>query len=144
MFFLCKIVIINMMVISMEIELFEHNEKAFQKLKTFLKNNILASVDHATGTGKSFIALKYLYENRDKRILYLTPTYAIYDQLFDVHMKKLGIKKSDFKKFDNIIYPNILKLDMEEIAKNYDIIIFEMRCQKMGQKNQRIKTNYYK
>lgn len=145
MFFLCKIVIINMMVISMEIELFEHNEKAFRKLKTFLNNNILASVDHATGTGKSFIALKYLYENRDKRILYLTPTYAIYDQLFDVHMKKLGIKKSDFEKFDNIIYPNLLKYDMEEIAKNYDLIIFDEyhRCgaKKWGKKIKELKQN---
>lgn len=127
----------------MEIKLFEHNETAFIKLKEFLKNHILASIDHATGTGKSFITLKYLYENRDKRILYLTPTYAIYDQLFDVHMKKLGIDKKDFKCFDNIIYPNILKKNMNDLAENYDIIVWDEyhRCgaKKWGKKIKKLK-----
>ena len=132
-----------MMVISMEIKLFEHNEKAFNKLKEFLRNNILASIDHATGTGKSFITLKYLYENKDKRILYLTPTYAIFDQLFDVHMKKLGIDKKEFKRFDNIIYPNILKKSMNDLAEDYDIIVWDEyhRCgaKKWGKKIKELK-----
>ena len=109
----------------MEIKLFEHNEKAYQKLINYFQNNQMASINHATGTGKSFITLKYLYNNRNKRILYLTPTYYIYNQLKDQHMPKLEIKFDEFKKLDNMIYTNLIKNDMEEIAKEYDIIILD-------------------
>ncbi len=53
-----------------EISLFEHNEIAYQKLIEALKTSRSTTINHATGTGKSFIALKYLYEHRDKKYLY--------------------------------------------------------------------------
>ena len=109
----------------MAISLFPHNEKAYQLLIDKLRDNQRVTVNNATGTGKSFIALKYLYDNRDKRILYLTPSYPIYNQLIGPHMKDIGINYSDFKRLDNIIYPNLLKMDMKEIADNYDIIVFD-------------------
>ena len=109
----------------MEIELFEHNEIAYQKLNSYLQDNRMASIDHATGTGKSFIALKYLYNHKNKRILYLTPTHYIFNQLIDTHMPKLGIDKKDFNKLDSIIYPNLSKYKMEDIASQYDIIVFD-------------------
>jgi len=108
-----------------EIHLFEHNEIAYRKLESFLQNNQKASVDHATGTGKSFIALKYLFNHKDKRILYLTPTYYIFQQLRDVHMPKLGIEKNDFSTFENIIYPNLLKMNMEKLAEEYDVFVLD-------------------
>lgn len=107
----------------MNIELFPHNELAYKKLVEYLKNHQLASIDHATGTGKSFIILKYLYENRNKRILYLSPTYAINNQLVNNHMDDLGISLDDFNCFDTMIYRNILKLDMDALIQKYDIII---------------------
>lgn len=109
----------------MNIELFPHNELAYKKLVEYLKNHQLASIDYATGTGKSFIILKYLYENRNKRILYLSPTYAINNQLINDYMNDLGISLDDFNCFDTMIYRNILKLDMDELAKKYDIIILD-------------------
>ena len=39
-------------------ELFEHNEIAYKKLCKMLETENTATIDHATGTGKSFIALK--------------------------------------------------------------------------------------
>ena len=91
----------------MNIELFEHNEIAYQKLENFLETEQMGSIDHATGTGKSFIALKYLFNHKNQNILYLTPTYYIFTQLTDVHMPKLGINKTDFEKIDNIIYVQV-------------------------------------
>ena len=69
-----------------QVKLLPHNEIAYNKLIDKLKENNLVSINHATGTGKSFIILKYLYQNRDKKILYLAPTYPILDQLINEHL----------------------------------------------------------
>ena len=120
------------------ISLLPHNEEALKKLYDSLSNNQMTSINHATGTGKSFIVLKYLYENKDKRILYLSPTYPIIDQLVHSHMDELGISLSEFPTFDANIYSNLLKMDMKKIASQYDIIILDEyhRCgaRKWGEK----------
>lgn len=108
-----------------KILLYPHNELAYQKLNESLKHHQLVSIDHATGTGKSFIILKYLYENRHKKILYLSPTYPIIDQLINEHMPDLGINKGEFRQFDTNIYRNFLKMDMNALAREYDIIVVD-------------------
>ena len=123
-----------------EVVLLPHNEKAYTKLVACLENNQMAAINHATGTGKSFIILKYLYENRDKRILYMAPTYEILDQLKEEHSEDLGIKSADFKCFDTMIYLGLLNKNMEKLAEKYDIIILDEyhRC---GSKKCGVKIN---
>ena len=125
---------------SKKIDLLPHNEEAFAKLKKCLENNQLVSVNHATGTGKSFIILKYLYENKGKRILFLSPSYPINDQLMQEHTKELSIDVKEFSKIDTLIYRSLLKMDMDELASNYDIIVLDEyhRC---GAKKWGIKVN---
>ena len=106
-----------------EISLFEHNEIAYQKLIEALKTSRSTTINHATGTGKSFIALKYLYEHRDKKYLYKAPTYPIIDQLLK-SCYKIGITPKDIN-IDTMIYHNLLKLDMEELYNKYDGFIFD-------------------
>ena len=122
------------------IKLLPHNEEAFTKLKKCLEDNQLVAINHATGTGKSFIILKYLYENRNKRILFLSPSYPINEQLIQEHMKELGIDIKEFSKFDTLIYRSLLDMNMEEMANNYDIIVLDEyhRC---GAKKWGIKVN---
>lgn len=103
--------------------LFEHNEIAYEKLCEVLEENRCATINHATGTGKSFIALKYLYNNRDKKFLYLAPTYPIIEQL-KKDCYKIGITPQDIN-IDAMIYRNLLQLDMKELYKRYDGIIFD-------------------
>jgi len=110
---------------SSKIVLYPHNEKGYNELIEGLEKYQIVGMDRATGTGKSFIMLKYLYENRHKRILYLAPTYAIIDQLINAHMADIGINKKEFPCLDTNIYYNILNMDMEELARNYDIIILD-------------------
>lgn len=125
-----------------EIELLPHNEEALNKLNRCLETEQMASINHATGTGKSFIILKYLSQNRDKRILYLAPTYQIIDQLLNEHEEELGIPKEYFKQLDTQIYRTLLKLDMETLANEYDIIVLDEyhRCgsKKWGEKVQEL------
>ena len=106
-----------------EVTLFEHNEIAYTKLCEALKTNRCATINHATGTGKSFIALKYLYNNRDKKYLYLAPTYPIIEQLKQ-SAKKIGINPKDLN-IDTMIYRNLLEMDMDKLYEKYDGIIFD-------------------
>jgi len=120
--------------------LLPHNEEAFKELVDCLKDNQFVAINHATGTGKSFIILKYLYENKNKRILFLSPSYPINDQLIQEHTKELGIDINEFVKLDTLIYRSLLEMDMEEVANNYDIIVLDEyhRC---GAKKWGIKVN---
>ncbi len=125
---------------SKNIKLLPHNEEAYIKLKKCLEDNQLVAINHATGTGKSFIILKYLYENKNKRILFLSPSYPINEQLIQEHTKELDIDINEFSKFDTLIYRSLLKMNMEELADNYDIIVLDEyhRC---GAKKWGIKVN---
>lgn len=105
--------------------LLDHNEIAYKKLIKCLENNKLVAINHATGTGKSFIILKYLEEHKDKRILYLAPTYLIIDQLLNEHMQELEIDKNSFNKLDYNIYANLKKYDMKQLVNDYDVIILD-------------------
>ncbi len=122
------------------IELLPHNEVAYQKLIKCLENNQMVSINHATGTGKSFIISKYMYKNRNKRILYLSPSYPINDQLIEEHLKELEINPQEFSKLDTDIYRSLLGKNMEELAAKYDIIILDEyhRC---GARKWGIKVN---
>ena len=106
-----------------EVELFEHNEIAYKKLCDLLESSRYATINHATGTGKSFISLKYLYEHRDKKFLYITPTYPIINQLLN-DCSKIGIDKEELN-FDQIIYRTLLDLDPHELFEKYDGFILD-------------------
>lgn len=110
---------------NIDVTLLPHNEEAYQKLIEGLKDKQFVSINHATGTGKSFIMLKYLLNNRDKRILYLAPNYAILDQLVNEHIEELGLDKKAFKKLDMMIYSSLLRKNVKEMADNYDIVILD-------------------
>ena len=103
--------------------LFEHNEQAYIRLCEALKDSKCTTINHATGTGKSFIALKYLYENRDKKYLYIAPTYPIIEQLLK-SCYKIGLTPDDIN-IDTMIYRTLLQMDMDELYQKYDGIIFD-------------------
>ncbi len=108
-----------------EIELLPHNEIAYNKLLLALEKYQMVSINHATGTGKSFIIAKYLYKNRHKKILYLSSNYPILDQFIEEHLQELNISKEAFTNLDTMIYKTLLTKDMKELAQKYDIIILD-------------------
>ena len=52
----------------MGVELLEHNQRAYDEVKKLYEQGNRAAVIHPTGSGKSFIALKLIEENKDKQI----------------------------------------------------------------------------
>lgn len=109
----------------MGIELYKHNKDAYEKIEKMFEQEDKVAIVHATGTGKSFISLKWLYENRNKRCLFLAPTYEIIDQL-EQHIKSQGLSVSDFPNLKCAIYPNFSRLSTDEINNlHFDNIVLD-------------------
>ena len=124
-----------------EISLFEHNEIGYEKTVVDLKDNKSTTINHATGTGKSFIALKLIYnfinnkiltnvrnnenieKSKPRKVLYIAPTYQIIDQLFN-STHKIGLTPEDIP-IDTMIYKTLLGLDMKALYEKYDLIIMD-------------------
>lgn len=68
------------------IELLEHNKETYKRLCDVLENNNKCALVQATGTGKSYIAGKYI-EERVNTALILVPTNAIADAWNDLLSK---------------------------------------------------------
>lgn len=65
--------------------LYPHNIEAYEKIDSAYKSgqNVVGIV-HATGTGKSFLALQLALDNKDKKITWLVPSIGIAE-----HIKKI-------------------------------------------------------
>ncbi|MDO4269548.1 MAG: Helicase associated domain protein [Eubacteriales bacterium] len=63
------------------IQLYPHNQSAYENLISMLERENRGAVIQPTGTGKSFIALKLIQENPKSTFLYLAPSVYIFQQL---------------------------------------------------------------
>ena len=61
------------------IELFEHNQAAYQSAEKMLRETGKAAIIHPTGTGKSFIGFKFCEERANEKICWLGPSTYIFD-----------------------------------------------------------------
>ena len=105
----------------MGIELFKHNAVAYDKIKEMFKIENRVAVVHPTGCGKSFISLKWLEENRDKRAIFLAPTISILEQI-EKHIEDCGMSIKDFPNLKRYTYYKLSKMEEEDI-KNLDVDI---------------------
>lgn len=101
------------------IELYPHNQQAYENILESFKISNKTCVIHPTGTGKSFIALKWLFENRNKKCLFLTSTDVIIDQ-FKRYIAKSDLILNDFPNLEIKTYQS-LKND----TNNYDCIVLD-------------------
>lgn len=107
----------------MSIELKKHNAEAYEKVVQAFNSDNKTAVIHPTGTGKSYIALKLIEENPNKRVLYLAPWNPILYQL------KENIIASEGKMFKNLkrmTYQKLSSLSAEDLKNlNVDIIVLD-------------------
>lgn len=106
----------------MAVELYRHNAYAYEQIEEKLKTSNRTCVIHPTGSGKSFIAIKWLYENRNKKCLFLTSQKPIIDQIIR-HIESCGLTLNDFPNLRFDLYQNIT----EQVAKTYftDCIVLD-------------------
>ena len=123
----------------MSLNLQEHQQEAYDNALKLFENGRYAAVIFPTGCGKSFVTLKLIQDNIDKKILFLSPTQAINTQMDNYIIKWLGenvdIKdrnnavKSIAPHFRSMLYQTLLsdkESTREAIEKlNPDIIIMD-------------------
>ena len=63
---------------NMRLQLFEHNQAAFDAALEMLEATGKAAVVHPTGTGKSYIGFKLCEQFSEKTICWLSPSEYIY------------------------------------------------------------------
>lgn len=109
----------------MSISLKPHNVETYKKVTDKLKESNKVAVIHPTGTGKMYIALKLLEENKGKKAIYVAPSNPI---LHDVKKNIFaeGMTMSDFPNLKRITYQKLARLTDEEIQElDADIIILD-------------------
>ena len=105
------------------IDLFEHNQTAYDKVRAMLAARGKAAVVHPTGTGKSFIAFKLAEDNPSSRVLWLSPS----EYIFRTQLENL--KRACNVELSNVSFMTYAKLMLadEEAMQTYspDYIILD-------------------
>lgn len=110
------------------IELFEHNQVAYDAAVAMLDDTGKAAIVHPTGTGKSFIGFKLCEEHPDKVICWLSPS----EYIFKTQLENL--KSSSAYEPENVVfytYAKLMVMSNEEIAEikpDYIILDEFHRC----------------
>ena len=105
----------------------EHNQETYEKIVKGLVGGNKVLFEQATGTGKSYLALKFLHDHaQGKRVLFVSPANAIKDSFTDLYNNWLG---EDYCQFDTCLYQGL----KGQQNKHYDIIIFD-EVHRMGAK----------
>ena len=91
------------------IELYNHNKEAYEKTIDMLDKEKMCCIIHPTGTGKSYIALKWLYENKDKKGLFVTSSLSIIDNIERTIRENNMSLEEDFPNLKIITYTKLMK-----------------------------------
>ena len=121
-----------------ELGLQKHQQDAYQSVQKAYETKDKASVVIPTGCGKSFIALQLMADNKDKRILFMAPSKAIKNQMYNYIAKYIVgeepsgdrparmIADEYFPNLKIMLYPSLLRLTDEQMEKlNADFIIMD-------------------
>lgn len=107
----------------MAVQLFEHNQKAYEQVVAMLDRTGKAAVVHPTGTGKSFIAFKLVVSHPAQKVLWLGPSEYIYATQRESLVRCGGPKVLDNVTF--YTYTKLLLLSEQELALQADYIILD-------------------
>lgn len=109
----------------MSIILFEHNQEAYIKLIEMYKTSNRAAIVHPTGSGKSYIPLKFMEDNPNAKILYLSPSVQILHQI-KKNIFSSGMTMQNFKNLKRMTYQKLIRLSAEEMEElKPDMIVFD-------------------
>ena len=106
------------------IELFKHNQEAYESAVAMLEAVGKACVIHPTGTGKSFIGFKLCEDNPNKTVLWLSPS----EYIFKTQLENLAKVSNDYVP-ENIVFMTYAKLSMmsdEDIKQlRFDYLVID-------------------
>jgi len=97
----------------------KHNQPTYEKIIKGLSVGNKVLFEQATGTGKSYLALKFLHDHaKGKRVLFVSPANAIQQSFTNLYNENLG---EDFCDFNTCLYQGL----KSQQNKKYDIIVFD-------------------
>ena len=106
------------------IQLYKHNAETYETLKNMLKTENRIGAVQPTGTGKSFLILKYIEDNKDDDIIVLSPSNDIFNQ-FEEYCKETN-DEDILKNVRMITYQKSIRFDDQELSNiNADHIIID-------------------
>ena len=109
------------------LELYKHNEEAYRKIdNAYQSDEDVVGIVHATGTGKSYLALNLAYHNQNKKVVYIVPSNGIIEHLENI-IKESGLnKEKDFANVEFKTYQSLINLSLEEMENiDCDLLILD-------------------
>ncbi|MBQ2988583.1 MAG: Helicase associated domain protein [Clostridia bacterium] len=97
----------------MSIQLFSHNQTAYDSALTMLEACGKAAIVHPTGTGKSFIAFQLCEEKKSDPVCWLSPSEYIYKTQIE-NLKKAGGEEPANVRF--YTYAKLMQMTEEELS----------------------------
>ena len=107
----------------MGIELYAHNQRAYDAAVSMLAGTGKAAVVHPTGTGKSFIAFKLCEDEPDKTVCWLSPSEYIFKTQLENVKASSGYEPKNIKFFTYAKLMILSEPELEDIQP--DIIVFD-------------------
>jgi len=109
------------------IGLYDHNAESYNKVKEAFNNDDVVAIVHATGTGKSYNAIQLAYDNKDKKIIYVVPSYGIIEHIRQIIDENPNLDyELDFSNLEFRTYQSFINLSQEEIEKlDVDLLILD-------------------
>ena len=113
----------------MAINLFRHNQEAYEAATAMLSAAGKAAVIHPTGTGKSFIGFKLCEDHPDSRVLWLSPSrYIFTTQLDNLADASEGWQPENITFLTYARLINLTGEEIEELKPDYIILNEFHRC----------------
>lgn len=112
----------------MAVELFEHNQKAYDSAVAMMAATGKAAVIHPTGTGKSFIAFKLCEDNPKKHILWLSPSRYIFHTQLENLKKTTGYQPGNIEFLTYARLMNLTDSELAELKPDYIVLDEFHRC----------------
>lgn len=100
---------------DVSIDLFQHNQAAYEAAACMLRGTGKAAIVHPTGTGKSFIAFKLCEDHPDKTVCWLSPSEYIFKTQLENLKKAAGVYAPSNICF--FTYARLMNRDPEEILQ---------------------------
>ena len=109
-----------------KLDLYEHNIESYEKVKEAYLDKNIASIVHATGTGKSYNALQLARDNKDKKIIYVVPSNSIIEHLKELLKENNIDLEKDLPNLEFRTYQSFINMSKEELANlDVDLLILD-------------------
>ena len=107
--------------------LYDHNIRGYEKVYEQYQKDNVAAIVHATGTGKSFIALQLALDNKNKKTIYVVPYSSITEHEKEIISQNSNVSlEKDFPNLEFMTYQSFIDMSDEEISElEVDLLILD-------------------